>query len=98
MAHVCRRLLAPPHRTRHVAAEPRLSERRSAARGQLPVEPGRAVAAYLCLKIERRKGADGKPVAALAQVVSYPTRADVGGDPPCIRVEPLDMPGSAHRL
>ena len=98
MAHVDQRLLAALHRVRHVAAEPGAGERCAAARDQLAVEPGRAVAADLGLEIKRREGADGKSVAAPAEVVAHPTLGDVGGDAPLVGVEPLDMAGPAQRL
>ena len=98
MAHVRQRLLSPLHRVRHVAAEASVGERRSAAGDEFPVEPGRAIAADLSLKIERRKRADGYAIAAAVQIVAHPALANVGGDAPCVSVEPLDMPRPAQRL
>src|SRR5664279_2789665 len=98
MAHVHQCLLAALHRVRHIPAKPRASEWHPAARDQLAIEPGRAVAANLILETKCREGAEGEPVAAPAEVVAHPTLTDVGRDAPCSRVEPFHMSGSAQRL
>src|SRR5208282_6554146 len=44
------------------------------------------------------EGADGKSVAAPAEVIAHPALTDVGRDAPGIGVDAVDMPGPAQRL
>src|SRR4029077_310548 len=96
--HLHKSLSATTEGVIDLSAEPAVGDCHTLGRYQLPVEPGRAVAADLLLEIEGGKDPNPEPIAALAEVIHLSAFNDVLGDLPMIGIDPFDMISPAQCL
>lgn len=98
MAHFDETRGAPVKRGVHLPAEAGPGKGQVVFRNQLPVEPGRAIAANLPVEVERRQRADAEILWPAGGVIGDASLGDVAGDFPVVGVDALDMPRRGARL
>ena len=96
MAHFNQPLGASVERVLHLLAEASPRPEACVFRNKLPIQPGRAVAADLPVKVEHRQCADREILGSGRRVIGHAPLGDVGGDFPVVGVDALDMAGAAQ--